>query len=55
MSRPREDFGHRGQFRRGLEKTIDIRLGTGLWHDDRAFVPWLTHLAPRVLSLSDPL
>ena len=47
-------IGRRGQFRRGLEKTVDIRLGAGLWHGDRAFAPWLTHLAPRALKI-DPL
>jgi hypothetical protein len=46
-------LGRHGQFRRSFEKTLDIRLGAGLWHDDRAFVPWLTHLAPRALSFPD--
>src|ERR1700724_1878615 len=39
--------GRRGQFRRGLEKFVDIRFGAGLRRGDRAFIPWLTHLAPR--------
>ena len=45
-------LGRHGQFRRSFEKTLDIRLGAGLWHDDRAFVPLADPLGSSRVELS---